>query len=230
MSESLHPFSDLLDFLEDTQIFQGLPPEQLAAIAQLARPRPYDKGEIVFHQGDEGNGFFLVQSGRIKVFQVSPGGREQILHVFGPGDHFAEVPVFDGKCFPASAAALEFTEVLFFPREFFLDLLEQQPTLTINMLKGFARHLRRFSQLVDTLSLQEVPGRLAAYLLTLSEKANNADQVELDLNKSQLAARLGTVPETLSRVFYRLNRDGILDVDGSRVTVLDRDKLQALMG
>jgi len=226
MPQSRTPFSDLLNFLADTPLFEGLPSEQLAAIAQLARTRTYDKGEIIFHQGDEGNGFFLVQAGRVKVFQLSASGREQILHVFGAGDHFAEVPVFDGKPFPASAAALEPTETLFFPRELFLALLEQHPSLTINMLKGFARHLRRFSQLVDNLSLKEVPGRLAAYVLRLSEQADQADQVELDLNKGQLAARLGTVPETLSRVLYRLSQQGIVEVEGSKVTLLDREKLQ----
>jgi CRP/FNR family transcriptional regulator len=111
----------------------------------------------------------------------------------------------------------------------FLDLLERHPALTINMLKGFARHLRRFSQLVDNLSLKEVPGRLASYLLTLSERTGNVDQVELDLNKGQLAARLGTVPEPLSRVFYRLSQQGILEVEGSTVTLLDRERLKRLV-
>lgn len=217
-----HPFTDLLDLLADTQLFEGLPPEHLAAIAQIARLRTYGKGEMLFHRGDPGEGFFVVQSGRVKVFQLSPQGREQILHVFGVGDHFAEVPVLDGQCFPASAAALEPTTVLFFPRGHFLALLEQQPALTINMLRGFAHHLRRFSHLVDALSLREVPGRLAAYLLDLSDQAEAADQVDLDLSKSQLAARLGTVPETLSRVFYRLSQEGLIAIDGSRITILDR--------
>jgi len=170
----------------------------------------------------------VVQSGRVKVFQLSATGREQILHVFETGDNFAEVPVLDGQCFPASAAALEPTEVLFFPRQFFLRLLEQHPTLAINMLKSFARHLRRFSHLVDNLSLREVPGRLAAYLLQLSEQANDADQVDLDLTKRQLAARLGTIPETLSRVFYRLSREGVIAVEGTQITLHDRDRLRAM--
>lgn len=232
MSDSQHPFSDLLDFLGNTQIFQGLSQEQLAAIAQLARPQSYGKGDIIFHQGDEGNGFFIVQSGRIKVFQLSTSGREQILHIFGPGDHLAEVPALDGKSFPASAAALEPTDVLFFPRQFFLSLLEQNPTLTINMLRSFARHMRRFSHLVDNLSLKEVPGRLATYLLQLSKHGNNSDEasheIELDLNKGQLAAMLGTIPETLSRVFYKLSQDGVIAVEGSKITILDRDKLEQL--
>lgn len=229
MSSPPHPFTDLLDFLSSTQIFEGLPPEQLAAIAQLAHPTAYEKGEIIFHEGDEGNGFYVVQSGRVKVFKLSKSGKEQILHVFGTGDHIAEVPAFDGNSFPASAEALENTELLFFPRRFFLNLLEQHPPLAINLLKSFARHMRRFSNLVDDLSLREVPGRLATYLLKLSTQADNADTIELDLNKGQIAAMLGTIPETLSRVLYKLSREGLIEVDGNRITLVDRDRLQKLI-
>lgn len=228
MQDNHHPFSELLAFLGSTQLFEGLSREELAAIAQLARQQSYGKGDIIFHQGDEGNGFYIIQSGRIKVFQLSASGREQILHIFGEGDHFAEVPAFDGKPFPASAAALEPANVLFFPRQFFFTLLEQNPVLTINMLKSFARHARRFSHLVDHLSLHEVPGRLAIYLLQLSERSQQANSVVLDLNKGQLAAMLGTIPETLSRVFYKLSREGIIAVDGSTITLLDRETLQQL--
>lgn len=228
MPDPVYPFSELLEFLGDTQIFHDLPREQLAALAQISRTQVYEKDEILFHQGDEGNGFFIVQSGRVKVFQLSAGGREQILHIFGAGDHFAEVPAFDGHSFPASAAALEKTDVLFFPRQFFLQLLEQNPTLAINLLRSYARHLRRFSQLVDNLSLREVPGRLATYLLKLSDQTNPSNSFELDVSKSQLAALLGTIPETLSRVFYKLSRDGIITIEGATIKILDRNRLQDL--
>lgn len=218
-----------INFLEQTQIFQGLSPEQLAAIAQIAFTQSYAKGDMIFQQGDEATGFFIIKSGRVKVFKLSADGKEQILHVFGAGDHFAEVPAFDGKPFPASAAAIEKAEILFFPRASFLQLLEQQPILTINMLKSFARHLRRFSHLVDNLSLREVPGRLATYLLSLSDRLENPEIVELDLTKGQLAAMLGTIPETLSRVFYKLNREGLIEIDGSKVKLLDREALNKLV-
>jgi CRP/FNR family transcriptional regulator len=162
------------------------------------------------------------------VFKLSTDGKEQILHIFGRGDHFAEVPALDGECFPASAEAIEKSEVLFFPRQSFLQLLEQQPLLAINMLKSFARHLRHFSHLVDNLALREVPGRLATYLLSLSEQVGRAETVELDLPKGQLAARLGTIPETLSRVFSKLSREGLIEMDGFRVKLLDLKRLHQL--
>jgi CRP/FNR family transcriptional regulator len=200
----------------------------LTEIANLAIARSYSKGDVIFHQGDPGIGFFVVKSGRIKVFKVSSHGKEQILHIFGDGDHFAEVPALDGECFPASAMAIEKAEILFFSRQSFLQLLEQQPTLAINMLKSFARHLRHFSHLVDNLALREVPARLATYLLELSQQTSNAEIVQLDLPKGQLAARLGTISETLSRVFYKLSREGLIEIDGSTVKLLDQKRLHQL--
>ena len=220
--------SNLTSFLNQTMMFQDLSDEQLAEIARIAIAQSYNKGDVIFHQGDEGIGFFVVKSGRVKVFKVSGDGKEQILHIFSRGDHFAEVPAFDGNCFPASAAAIEKSEVLFFPRQAFLQLLENQPKLAINMLKSFARHLRLFSHLVDNLALREVPARLASYLLSLSERFDDAQTVELDLPKGQLAAKLGTIPETLSRVFSKLSREGAIAVDGSQVKLRDRNRLNDL--
>jgi CRP/FNR family transcriptional regulator len=220
--------TDLTEFLSQTAMFQGLPLEQLIDIANVAIAQSYGKGEVIFHQGDEGIGFFVVRSGRVKVFKVSVDGKEQILHVFGSGDHFAEVPALDGKCFPAAAAAIEKAVLLFFPRLSFLHLLEQQPTLAINMLKSFARHLRQFSNLVDNLALREVPARLATYLISLSPQVDTTETVELDLTKGQLAAKLGTIPETLSRVFSKLSREGLIELDGSNVKLLDRERLNSL--
>ncbi|MCU0524348.1 MAG: Crp/Fnr family transcriptional regulator [Elainella sp. Prado103] len=217
--------SNLCLFLSQTMIFQGLPVEQLTELAALAIEQTHHRGDILFHQGDAGNGFFVVRSGRIKVFKLSTDGKEQILHIFGSGDHFAEVPAWDGDCFPASAAAIEKSEVLFFPRQSFFDLLAQQPALTINLLKSFARHLRHFSHLVDTLTLREVPARLAVYLLNLSSPTTDPDLVTLDLTKGQLAARLGTIPETLSRAFAKLSQENLIEMNGSQIKLLDRDRL-----
>jgi CRP/FNR family transcriptional regulator len=207
-------------------LFQGLPPEQLVELEKLAIAQTYPKGDIIFHQGDEGIGFFVIKTGRVKVYKSSRDGKEQILHIFGERDHFAEVPALDGQYYPASASALEPTEVLFFARQRFLNLLEQQPALTINLLKSFARHLRRFSNLVDNLALREVPARLANYLLSLSEQSDGAETVTLTLTKGQLAAQLGTIPETLSRVFAKLTAEGLIEVEGYQVKLCDRDRLQ----
>lgn len=220
--------TELSAFLSQTMLFGGLPEAQLDKLAAIAIPQSYPRADNLFQQGESGHGFFIVQSGRVKVFKLSKEGREQILHIFGEFDHFAEVPALDGQPYPASATAIEATTVLFFPRQPFLQLLEQQPDLAINVLKSFARHLRRFSNLVDTLTLREVPARLASYLLQLSQQASAAETITLDLSKGQLAARLGTIPETLSRVFAKLKRQGLLNVQGRHIQLLDLERLKAL--
>ncbi|MBE9149551.1 Crp/Fnr family transcriptional regulator, partial [Coleofasciculus sp. LEGE 07092] len=220
--------SKLKELIANIQLWRGLPDEQLDALAKIAIAKTYRKGEIIFEEGDEGRGFFVVRSGRVKVFKLSTEGKEQILQLFGAGEHFAEVPAFDGECFPASATTLEKSDLLFFPRTAFLELLQQHPTLAINMLAIFARHLRRFAQLVEDLSLKEVPGRLAAYLLYLSDRNKTLKVVELDITKTQLAALLGTIPETLSRVFAKLSQERLISIEGSRIQLLDREGLMIL--
>ena len=214
--------------MANVQLWRGLPEDQLDALAKIAIAKTYRKGEVIFEEGDEGRGFFVVKFGRVKVFKLSTDGKEQILHFFGDGEHFAEVPAFDGQCFPASAAAIEKSELLFFPRTAFLALLEQHPTLAIAMLAVSARHLRRMAQIIENLSFKEVPGRLAVYLLYLSDRNGKGEEVELDMTKTQLAAFLGTIPETLSRVFAKLSQDGLIAIDGSRIKLLNRERLTVL--
>ncbi|MBD2338664.1 Crp/Fnr family transcriptional regulator [Calothrix sp. FACHB-156] len=215
---------EIQDFLRKTPIFQNVLDEQLQALANIAILQTYKRGKTVFLEGDEGTGFFIVKSGRIKVFKVAKDGKEQILHIFTAEEHFAEVPTFDGGHYPASAAAIENSEVVFVPRTAFLMVIQQHPDLAIAILATFARHLRKLTYLVDTLSFQEVPERLGNYLLTLSDRTGN-DVVELDLPKRQLAALLGTIPETLSRAFYKLSQEGIIEMNGSSIRLCDRDRL-----
>ncbi len=223
-----HQPSELREFLANIQLWWGLPEDQLDALAKIAIAKIYRKGEVIFEEGDEGRGFFVVKSGRVKVFKLSADGKEQILHFFGDGEHFAEVPAFDGQCFPASAATVEKTELLFFPRTAFLALLQQHPTLAIAMLAVSARHLRRMAQIIENLSFKEVPGRLAVYLLYLSDRNGKGEEVELDMTKAQLAAFLGTIPETLSRVFAKMSQDGLISLDGSRIKLLNLERLMVL--
>jgi len=211
------------EFLGNTQLWRGLPPEQLEAVGEIAIAQTYNKGEIIFLEGDEVEGFYVVKSGKVKVYKVAATGKEQIFHIFDSGEHFAEVPAFDGECYPANAAALIETELLFFPRPSMLKLLMEQPSLAINMLAIFARHLRRFARIIEDLSLKEVPERLAAYLLS-----QESEEVELEINKSQLAAFLGTIPETLSRVFSKLSHQRLIEVEGAKIKILNREGLQRL--
>jgi len=210
-------------------LFQGLSRGEYEDLAMIVVDQVIPRGQTIFGEGDEGEGFYVVVSGRVKVFKLSPDGKEQILHIFGAGEPFGEAAVFAGERFPANAEALEESRVFFFPRPTFVELIGQNPSLALNMLAVLSRRLRKLSSLVEDLSLKEVPGRLAAYLLYLSEGNKKAVEVQLDVSKNQLASLLGTIPETLSRILAKLSREGFIKSNGPRqIRLLDRQGLEEL--
>ncbi|MBV5305281.1 MAG: Crp/Fnr family transcriptional regulator [Desulfobulbaceae bacterium] len=208
-----------------SMLFGGLPEDQFEAVVRIAVEKKVEKGEFVFHEGDPGNGFYMVAEGKVKIFKMSWAGKEQILHIFGPGEPFGEVPVFHGTPFPANAETLVKSVLLFFPRDTFIALVEDNPSLALHMLAILSLRLRRFVDQIENLSLKEVPARLAGYLLYLSEEQGEGDSVELEISKGQLASLLGTIPETLSRIFARMSDEGLIAVDGKKIQILDRAAL-----
>ncbi|MCK4378515.1 MAG: Crp/Fnr family transcriptional regulator, partial [Deltaproteobacteria bacterium] len=126
------------------------------------------------------------------------------------------------------AVALEKSRLLFFPRQAFIKLIENYSAMALNMLAVLSRRLRQFTTMIDSLSLKEVPGRLAAYLLYLSKQQDNADKLELDITKTQLASLLGTIPETLSRMLAKISNQGMVELNGSHIVIIDRPALEDL--
>lgn len=218
----------ILQIIAGIPLFEGLLPQDLEKIRHIAVDKFYAKGKTIFLEGDEGNGFFVVADGRVKIFKVSLDGKEQILHIYGPGQPFGEVPVFSGKNFPASAEALLKSHLLFFPREAFVNLISSNPSLSLNMLAMMSMRLRQFTVQVENLSLKEVPGRLASYLLVLAREQKSESRVSLPVSKSQLASLLGTIPETLSRILSKMNGQGLIQVDGASIELLDAAGLVSL--
>ncbi len=207
-------------------LFEGLPSDQIDILAEIAIEKKYQRGQNIFFEGDLGTGFYMVGAGKVKIFKVSPSGKEHILHIFGTGEPFGEVPVFHGKPFPASAEALAKTTTIFFPRDKFVHLVERNPSIALNMLAVLSFRLRRFATQIENLSLKEVPARLAGYLLYLSQEQDDSEKVELDISKGQLASLLGTIPETLSRIFAKMSDEGLIVVQGRKITLLN---MQGLM-
>jgi CRP/FNR family transcriptional regulator, dissimilatory nitrate respiration regulator len=210
-------------------LFQGLAIDHYRQLSSIVVDKLYRRSQTIFSEGDDGDGFYVVASGRVKVFKLSHEGKEQILHILGAGEPFGEVPVFAGEHFPAHAEAMEEARVFFFPRTAFVELIKKNPSLALNMLAMLSRRLRRFSALIEDLSLKEVPGRLSAYLLYLSEAKNKSDNLTLDISKAQLASLLGTIPETLSRILARMSSEELIQSDGQRsIKILDRAGLEEL--
>jgi CRP/FNR family transcriptional regulator len=220
--------SKALDIVSSIPLFDGLPQDQLEQVAQIAIAKRFKKGQTIFSEGDEGKGFYVVVEGLVKVFKLSVEGKEKILHIFGPREPFGEVPVFAGQDFPAHAEAISESHLFFFPRAAFTGLIKENPSLALNMLAVLSRRLRQFTVQVEHLSLREVPGRLAAYVLYLSDEKGGQESVSLNISKGQLASLLGTIPETLSRIFARMTKQGLIQVDGRRIELMDRVALEEL--
>ncbi|MBF0201634.1 MAG: Crp/Fnr family transcriptional regulator [Desulfamplus sp.] len=235
---------NMLKTIAATPLFQGLGPVYIKELGGIAADQNYSKGEMIFSEGDPGTGFYVVKDGKVKIFKLSFGGKEQILHIYGPGKPFGEVPVFAGKNFPASAMALQNSSLLFFPRNDFISLIEKNPSLSLNMLSVLSMRLREFTVMVENLSLKDVPARIASYILLLAREKGSAGHlargkgsagqerhgsgtvcITLPVSKNQLAGLLGTTPETISRIFARFAGDDLITVDRSVITILDMEGL-----
>jgi CRP-like cAMP-binding protein len=219
---------NILDIISEIPLFNGLPDDQLNAIRQIAVEKQYNKGQTIFSEGDETKGFFVVVDGRVKIYKVSSEGKEQILHIFEAGQSFGEVTVFTGQQLPANAQTLVKSRLLFFPRSVFVDLVTANAALALNLLAIMSKKLRQFAAQIENLSLKEIPARLASYLIYLSEEQDAGDAVTLNVSKGQLASLLGTIPETLSRIFAKLSAQNLIRVEGPKITLLDRQGIEDL--
>ena len=216
--------------LSASALFSGLAPKELAVVEQAGRQQHVDAGSFVFMEGDPADRFFLVLSGKVKIFKTAVDGKEQILLLAGPGEPFGEAALFSGRQFPASAQAVADSMVISFPRENFLGLIRQHPVLALNMIAGLSMRLHHLTHLVQQLSLEDISTRLAGYLLDrLSSSPDSSEPiVHLSEKKMTLASILGTIPETLSRAFARLTRLGIIAVEGETIIIRDRQRLADL--
>ena len=220
------------DLLRKSPLFAGLKEEDLRRIRSIAIPKKLVKKEVLFADGEEARGFYVILSGKVKLYKISSEGKEQILHIVVAPDAFAEAALFLGGTYPAFAEALTDTQLLFFPKRDFVQVIERNPQLSINMIVTLSQYLKRFTLLIEELSLKEVSSRIAKYLIDLSLKAEkegkSPNEVELDLSKTQLASKLGTISETLSRTLAKMKARKIIDVKRNRILILDRKGLETL--
>lgn len=217
-------------YIKAVPLFRDLDKEHIEELAFFASELTFKRGQVIFSEGEQARGFYILTKGRVKVFKVSPEGKEQILHILGPGEPLGEVAVFAGERFPAGAEAMEECTILFLPKDAFAGLIKKEPAVALKMLAVLSKRLRRFTMLIEDLSLREVPGRLAAYLLSRHLQAQgDPKMVHLDISKAQLASLLGTIPETLSRILARMVKEGLIELEGLRgIRILDSQGLEEL--
>ena len=222
---------ELPALLKRVQLFSSLSEWEFAFLTSHVVPRRYGAGEMVFNEGDPCAGLYVVQSGNVRIYKASAGGREQVLSIDGPGSSIAELPVFDGGNYPASAQAINDSALLFFSREDFEKLCLLHPQVALKVLRVIGGRLRRLVGIIEELSFTTVRHRLIALLVRLGKSApgRNGDAVKLTIpaNNSELAAQIGTVRELVSRNLSRLQSEGLISVDNRELTIPSLRKLQA---
>lgn len=220
-------FEYMLDILKRMPFFSGMTDDDLKKIKGIVIKRDFPEYVTVFSENEEALGFYFVIAGRIKIFKLSPEGKEHILHICEPGEMFAEAAMFSGKEYPAYAETIADSTLLFFPKKEFLRLVRQYPDISIKMLGALSLKLRKFASMIEDLSLKEVSARLAKYLLDISVRKGTM-VFKLDIKKTDLALKLGTVSETLSRTLKKLKDKNIITSDRNKICILDIESLHEI--
>jgi len=225
---------DKIAALRRTALFSELDDGTLGALAGRSVERRFARDEVLFIAGEEARGLFVIVEGSVRAFRESVEGREQVIHVERAGATVAEVPVFDDGTFPSTVAAEEETSALFIDRRDVRRLCIEHPEIALAALKVLASRLRRCAELVEALSLREVGQRLARFLLNEArakgERAGTGLRVELTHTNQQIAARVGSVREVVSRALARLQHDGLIALEGRALDIPNESALAAFAG
>jgi CRP/FNR family transcriptional regulator len=229
--------------LRNIFIFSDLSHEDAEFLLSISKVKEYKKGSIIFFDTEPYQGFYVVLEGLVKIYKISKDGKEHIVHIVDEYNTFAEVPLFEnsGRIFerdfryPANAMAIEDETILLFVQARpFLELVYKNPPLCLKMLSGFAKRLKHLNNHVSDITLKDVTKRVCGYLYNeyvlrqpkQDETIINRKYFTLHVPKIHLASYLGTIPETLSRTFKKLQDDGTVEVNGKQIRVLDVKKLK----
>lgn len=226
-----HMIVDKVAALKRTPLFKELDHTTLGLLAEHAAPRHYRKDEVLFLAGEEAHGLFVIVSGSVRAFRESLDGREQTIHVERAGATVAEVPVFDDGTYPSTVAAEEDTDTLFIDKRGIRQLCLQHPEIPLAAVRVLASRLRRCAELVEALSLKDVGQRVARFLVSEARQHGEAtdDGVCLTLTQTnqQIAARVGSVREVISRALSRLQHDGLIVLQDRKLTIPDIEALSS---
>jgi len=220
---------DIVQQLKKIDLFHGVSSEKLQILAAQAIYKKYPAQEMVIGETDPIKAFYVVLTGRMKLYKSSPEGKEQTIQLLEPGDPFGLCTAFATDAFPASAMTIEESSVVLIPGALMETVAMQEPKLLLNIIQILSRRLKDSMALIESLALKEIPGRLASFLLhSLAQTKENPEQLELAITQRELAKILGSTPEALSRALRKLADDGILQTSGRTIRILNRRALDDL--
>ena len=221
----------IIESLRNVPLFADLTEPELGFLADRALSKELQAGEMIFSEGDPCEGLYIVQSGNVKIFNTSPGGREQVLHIEKAGNSLAELPVFDGGNYPASTAAVDHCTLLFISKKDFRALCLERPEVSLKLLKVVSSRLRQLVSIIEELSFTTVRNRLASWLLQEAQKkgrkTSRGIEFALTVTNQELAFQIGTVRELVSRNLSYFQSENILKTDGRTIIIQDLPALEA---
>jgi CRP/FNR family transcriptional regulator, cyclic AMP receptor protein len=227
------PRPDLVSVLEKTTLFAELAPDEVRMLASRTVRKLFSAGELLFSEGEPCAGLHMISKGKVRIFKTSVSGREQVLTVNVAGESVAELPVFDGGPYPASALAMEDSEIAFTSRRDLHAFCIEHPEVALKMLSVVGARLRRLVGIIEELSFTTIRQRLISVLVKLAHtegrKTEQGIEFHLPVTHQELANQLGTVRELISRNLMRLQAEGLLDVDARQIVVKDMKGLSALL-
>jgi CRP/FNR family transcriptional regulator len=220
---------DIPSILRKTFLFSSLSDKQIGQLVDFTTVKELKKDDILFMEGDPAEAFYLVESGKIKIYRISDEGQEHTLEIHEAGDLVAEAAIFDKETYPAFCQAMEDCTLLRIPKADFVALVRKYPDFGIRVMHGYSKRLRFLVNRLEDQSMHDVRSRLAAYLIKHISTENKQLVCHIPISKKELASFLGTIPETLSRTLSAMKRDGIILQEGEKIIVLDHKKLVKLI-
>jgi CRP/FNR family transcriptional regulator, cyclic AMP receptor protein len=224
---------DLASVLERAPLLSSLSTNELQMLAARTSKKSLSAGQLLFSEGEPCTGLHIIARGKVRIFKTSISGREQVLALNGPGETVAELPVFDGGAYPASAMALEDSEIAFISRRDFQAYCIEHPQVALKVLTVVGSRLRRLVGIIEELSFTTIRQRLISVLVKLAQAEGKQTprgvEFMLPATHQELAHQLGTVRELISRNLMRLQAEGLLEVDARQIVVKDLKALSALL-
>jgi CRP/FNR family transcriptional regulator len=223
---------DLASVLQSTPLLSGLTQPELQLLAARTARKHFAAGELLFSEGEPCAGIQIIARGKVRIFKTSVNGREQVLAVNVPGESVAELPVFDGGMYPASAMAIEDCEIAFISRRDFHAYCLEHPEVPLKVLSVVGGRLRRLVDIIEELSFTTIRERVISLLIKLAQDGARTERgIEflLPSTHQELASQLGTVRELISRNLMRLQAEGLIEVDARQIVVKNAHGLAALL-
>lgn len=218
------------EFLKSVPIFSELDADRLKQISQLGSRKFYKKDSWVLHENETGSALFVIISGKVKVSRESDDGKEVILTILNESDFFGEMAILDGLSRSAGVIAIEETELFIIQRTDFLNLLQEHPEISVALLQELTRRLRASDLRIKSLSLRDAEGKVASVILQLADDIGKIKQGKVEIERlpfqHDLANMAGTSRETISRTLHSFAKRGLIELEGTKLTIIDYEKFK----